>query len=214
MVPEESGCSGWNRISEQNPAFRHAHSPLRHAIVAPCQRKPRCLAKNRDREDHRPGWVDADLPERCPMLSSRRPRCRLGETPPAVFPRPGRRAPADALHDRPFWPARAAFADTRRPLPLRTVCAGTGAARAGVRPGAHVRPESACDLVGPCRKGARRASALRAPLRCRCRPPPGAGLSPRGPPQRADPRPAVVFRTYLPRYSLMYSIDIMPLVRA
>ena len=127
MVPEESGCSGWNRISEQNPAFRHAHSPLRHAIVAPCQRKPLCMAKNRDREDHRPGWVDADLPERCPMLSSRRPRCRLGETPPAVFPRPGRRAPADALHDRPFWPARAAFADTRRPLFLRPPFVGPNA---------------------------------------------------------------------------------------
>ena len=69
------------------PAF----VPPRHAIVAPCQRKPLCLAKNRDCEDHRPGRAISDLPERCPTPSSRRPRRRLGETPPAVFPRPGRR---------------------------------------------------------------------------------------------------------------------------
>lgn len=134
------------------------------------QRKPLCLAKNRDREDQRSGRADADLPERCPTPSSRRLRCRLGETPPAVFPSPGRRIPADALHDRPFWPAPADFADTRRPLPLRTVYAGTGPARAGVRFGAGARPEGGVRPGGTLPQ--RGAESLRppCPFRCRCRP--------------------------------------------
>ncbi len=167
MVPEESGCSGWNRISEQNPAFRHAHSPLRHAIVAPCQRKPLCMAKNRDREDHRLGRAISDLPKRCPTPSSRRPRRRLGETPPAVFPRPGRWAPADALHDRHFWPARADFADTRRPLPLWTVYADVGPARVGARFGAGARPEGSVRPGGTLPQ--RGTESLRPPRPLRCR---------------------------------------------
>ena len=110
------------------------------ATAAPCQRKPLCMAKNRDREDHRPGWVDADLPERCPMLSSRRPRRRLGETPPAVFPRPGRRM----LFTIGTFGQRGPISLTRG-----------GPCRYGPHTQARARPGPACDpgpMCGPSRR--------------------------------------------------------------
>lgn len=137
--------------------------------------------------------------------------------------------PADALHDRHFWPARADFADTstggvwarvRSAYVRHAVWGGRGRLGASARSGA-VLPQRGAESLGPlrplvlpmpaCRHGPayRRGIHHRAPARF---PPPGADpLCAVGPSGRF---PAFGFRAYLPRYSLMYSIAIMPLVRA